>query len=288
MPMKENKKSSRQAENEEKLSVWKVINSPFFLWFLSTIVIGTGTFIFGKWQEQRKICLSNQEIVRKLDLEISNRLSFFCQQTIAKVSQEEALLILERPAKSDFPPGVFPEFANRTLRALLWELHSLVLEPEKNEIERAINEANNFKKVYLATIKEPDLLKDLLGNETDEGGLEIEKQKITKGKNEFNSAQSPLPKRDENTQEKDTTPANNKGGIQAKPFHISIDMKVAIDIDQTVLNTARITLQAFNINRWGFPFQDLALRTDVKSESNLPKNSKMKSRMKSNIFNKNN
>ena len=111
-------------------SLWKLLNSAIFIWLLSTVVVGIGTYLF----KQLEIQAANRDTVNKIDLEISSRLFNFYYQTLADVSEEEAILILEAPTKSNFPSGIFQEYSTRSFRGLLWELKTLI--PNDNlEIE---------------------------------------------------------------------------------------------------------------------------------------------------------
>lgn len=92
-------RSQLNATNTKKNTggkTWTVVNSAFFLWFLSSVVVGVISFSYAKWDKQREIereqreraALIEQENIqraRKLDAEISSRLTyFFYSQDIPK------------------------------------------------------------------------------------------------------------------------------------------------------------------------------------------------------------
>jgi hypothetical protein len=68
--------------------IWTFINSPFFLWFLSSAVVGIISFSYANWDKQRGlerdqreraalVDRENIQTARKLDAEISSRLTYF-------------------------------------------------------------------------------------------------------------------------------------------------------------------------------------------------------------------
>lgn len=167
----------RRHEREEKKrqngyrSRWEefstFINSAFFLWFLSTIVLGVISFSFTTWQKQREEERREYEQekaierdVKKLDAEISSRLSYVNSLILAQdplliePTNVVGFLALERPTEAKYPVNVFPEFSNRTLRSLLWELSRSVPEYEKFQIDDALTEAKKLSAIYMK--QQPD------------------------------------------------------------------------------------------------------------------------------------
>ena len=255
-------------ENKTHSKLWELLNSAFFLWFLSAIVLGSASFLYTKWNENKQIAFANNEKTRKLDLEISSRLSFFAEQILAKVNLKDALLVLEDPEKSDLPAGVFPEFSDRSLRALLWELQSLVPPNEEEEISNAIKETKSFNKIYLATIKYPNLLDSLFQSDEkrkeakEEDGNNIQKESLELSEqNTAHTLSEKTKANDENVQ------INELDLIEIKPIHITVDVK--LKIDRGVLDTTLVTFKVFNLERWGKPFQDIVLKTEISTRSNF-------------------
>jgi hypothetical protein len=75
-------------KTKESAKIWTFINSSFFLWFLSSVLIGIISFSYAKWDKQRELEREQREraalvereniqIARKLDAEISSRLNYF-------------------------------------------------------------------------------------------------------------------------------------------------------------------------------------------------------------------
>jgi hypothetical protein len=98
---------TNQKNNKATGKMWTFVNSAFFLWFLSSVVIGIISFSYAKWDEQRGIererreraALVEQENIqraRKLDAEISSRLTyFFYSQDIPKTVVETEVMEVE-------------------------------------------------------------------------------------------------------------------------------------------------------------------------------------------------
>ncbi|MGH9969390.1 MAG: hypothetical protein ACREBG_16540 [Pyrinomonadaceae bacterium] len=155
----------------ERKGIWDVINSIFFLWFMSTVVIGTASFFYTRWEKQREenrrlyelgqvINREKEATIKKLDTEISSRLISFARNyyahdymdvmpttypelsivTVQKVLKED-LRILDRPTEADIPINIFPEFANRNLQSLIWELSQIVPPDQRQELEEAYRTA---------------------------------------------------------------------------------------------------------------------------------------------------
>lgn len=77
-----------QKKNKVGGKIWTFINSAFFLWFLSSVVLGIISFSYAKWdkqkglerdQREREALIEREKIqrIRKLDAEISSRLIYF-------------------------------------------------------------------------------------------------------------------------------------------------------------------------------------------------------------------
>lgn len=235
---------------------WKFLNSGFFLWFLSTVVIGAGSYFYTTWSETRQLRLQTSDSIRKLDLEIANRLSFFAEQILARVEVEDALLVIENPKKSSFPVGVFPEFYDRSLHALLWDLHSLVPVEEKDEIKTALNSAKDFKAVYLSTINYKDSLDELLLENSDE---------LFSGNSENSVHQNMEPKAESGLLPSSSEETEAVAAIPDRPIEINMNLKIKHELEIRLEKEVMIiefTFDAFNLERWGKPFQKLIV--DVK------------------------
>ena len=127
---------------------WSIVNSAVFIWLLSSVVLGTASFLYNRREKADAIEDENRRTAKKLDAEITNRLLYFDQllvmqrMTLQSDSSTQGdydlskLLVtaLERPSAADYPVNVFPEYLNRSLRSLLWELIEVVPDQDKNDI----------------------------------------------------------------------------------------------------------------------------------------------------------
>ncbi len=144
---------------------WSFINSGVFIWFLSSIVIGSCTFLYARWEKEHVIERENQHTANRLDAEISNRLSYFNNllkmrdialsrrilddESIRDYDLSKLVIVLERPTASDYPSNVFPEYGNRNLRSLLWELMQVVPQLERESIQPAYQKSLALQSIYL-------------------------------------------------------------------------------------------------------------------------------------------
>ena len=135
-----------------KQKIWVAINSAFFLWFLSTVVVGCIAFLYTQHTERSKETEQDRVAIRKLDTEIKSRLYFVARQIDPKRIEDsnvsDVLLSLEKPSLESYPINVFPEYEKRNMRSLLWELHTLVPQMEKVEIESALNATFHLRNIY--------------------------------------------------------------------------------------------------------------------------------------------
>lgn len=126
-----------------RVSFWNAINKPIVIWFLATVVVGLVTFGWDQVQNEREI----RKLERKLDLEIASRLMhariFYFPEAYA-VGHVRALgdhdaagdrdvldlayrgfRMFRQALDAGTAYGTFPEFQNRNLQSLIWELSTL-------------------------------------------------------------------------------------------------------------------------------------------------------------------
>lgn len=122
--------------------IWAFLNSTFGFWLLSSIVVGALTWGVTTYLERREIRKTTQERIRRLDLEISNRLDLVQLQARAVTDEKFALDMGRRLVN---PPGpnnaIQPEFANWNLKSLVIELSMLLPEgsSEKKNLSQALS-----------------------------------------------------------------------------------------------------------------------------------------------------
>jgi hypothetical protein len=162
---------------------WSIVNSAVFIWFLSSVVLGSASLLYTRWEQERArereraakdylVERENKKTALRLDAEITNRLVYFSNLLKIRevafaeqsgmlqygeiVSMEEyslakVLVALERPSAMEYPVNVFPEYANRNFRSLLWELMGVVPDEEKGSLQPAYERAAQLQQIYLKT-----------------------------------------------------------------------------------------------------------------------------------------
>ena len=131
------------------------LNSSLGIWLLSTIVVGSVSWNYSWWTERRAREGQRRELIRKLDLEISNRIETLRQLLNSLTSVEDfqmALQLSEKPGMGMIALSVLPEFETRGLRSLLWELQSVVPPEARPEIARAMQGAQELAKLRMIAV----------------------------------------------------------------------------------------------------------------------------------------
>jgi len=131
------------------------LNSSLGIWLLSTIVVGSVSWNYSWWTERRAREGQRRELIRKLDLEISNRIETLRQLLNSLTSVEDfqmALQLSEKPGMGMIALSVLPEFETRGLRSLLWELQSVVPAEARPEIARAMQGAQELAKLRMTAM----------------------------------------------------------------------------------------------------------------------------------------
>lgn len=161
---------------------WAFVNSAVFLWFLSSVVLGIISFSYARRAEKQKLAQEQRErdalierettlTTKKLDAEISSRVSYFAQsQDIhlivgrdvgsspksdfgidARLS-EEGIRSLNDTNATDYKTNVYPEYANRNLRSLLLDLKEVVPGEDQAAIDDAHKALLNSQQIFLRTL----------------------------------------------------------------------------------------------------------------------------------------
>lgn len=168
-------------EPERRSRIWAFLNSAFFLWFLSSVVLSGVTFFYTQRQTQLQEARAKQEkkdaedLARKqkkdaddlarvttqkrLDAEIESRLCYAHNLTKTRIVSSEALttalVSLERPLDGRYPVNVFPEYSSQSLRWLLWELLETLpaqTQSEKDEKQRVLVAYDRAKRLQMLYI----------------------------------------------------------------------------------------------------------------------------------------
>jgi len=143
-------RKSLEKKEEKKFGrmVLDFFNSAFGLWLLSTVVVGLIVSLYSNIKTKNEIAATNTETMRKLTTEISGRLQVF-KISLSQLPVEQYYeysykqlahmidgtgIIDKGSASQDRPIFIFPEFQDRTLQSLLFEMERLT----KNETQATV------------------------------------------------------------------------------------------------------------------------------------------------------
>jgi hypothetical protein len=147
------KKINKDGKTNSNIST--ILNSPIAIWFLSTVVVGLLSLSYTERQKKYAEEAEREGIIRKLDAEILSRLeegnsSFWFIELASDTTQN---ILREVPSRvfniPNLNKAIFPEYSNRDLRSLMYELESLVKEKEKSNVRLAIHQAELSKRMWL-------------------------------------------------------------------------------------------------------------------------------------------
>lgn len=124
---------------DERVSIrihhWiEFLNSNLGLWLLSTVAVGAFTGIWHGCAEARDHRVAHRVAVRKLTAEVHARVD---HAKAALSAGADEIVVLQRHGIVSAPATVvvFPEYADRPLSSLFWELRSLL--PERDAAFRS-------------------------------------------------------------------------------------------------------------------------------------------------------
>jgi hypothetical protein len=128
------------SENEDKSfrkKSWIFINSSLGIWLLSSVVVGLIVYFYNNNKLENELSANNAAIIQKLETETSNRLEQFksalSSQEPSKIyyQKEELAYMIDGILVSDGtlaqkkPIYIFPEYKERTMNSLLYEIGRL-------------------------------------------------------------------------------------------------------------------------------------------------------------------
>ena len=149
---------------------WAIANKPITIWFLATIIVGVASWTFDYVNQARKLSTSE----KKLDLEIASRLInarvFYLPDDylVSHISHSRPIEQIEQEIRrgdlkdlfrdshgafdrfqaaldSGTPYGAFPEFKQKSLASLIWELATLRGEAPSGALKEALDAAVELK-----------------------------------------------------------------------------------------------------------------------------------------------
>jgi hypothetical protein len=153
--------TAKEAPPKGKDRLWKILNSSFALWFLSSVVVAGTATGFAHYEAKRSEDVKQAETIRRLDTEIVGRI------TEARYGLCLDLVNLDKgttytPASiygytlryfnnsfagdpqnpQDY--SIYPEYKTRTLRSLVFELSTLVDEPQVPMMKQLLIDYEKF------------------------------------------------------------------------------------------------------------------------------------------------
>lgn len=124
--------------------IWEAANSKFVLWFVSSVVIAYGSFLYSNWSDAKAKERDSRQYFVRLQTEVLYRLDLDLDRaaTADKLDQSFITMMCQRPSDQNlsensnpfqldvarnqlvFEPGrfIFPELKERNMFSLLWEL----------------------------------------------------------------------------------------------------------------------------------------------------------------------
>jgi hypothetical protein len=116
--------------------LWTFANSSFGLWLFSGLLVGLATFSWSEWKDQKNQQRDHERQVSRLRTEIRARVER-CYRLIQRDWTAPTGVPLDRRLRQAGVAGppdtvvVFPEFKDRPLSSLFWEIR--MLEPDIND-----------------------------------------------------------------------------------------------------------------------------------------------------------
>jgi hypothetical protein len=142
--------------------VWSLLNNPFSIWFLSTVVIGLLTFAYSAHQERLRASARLSETLQKLDTEIAGRIrgSLIAlettQQSIAShrlySSRMGIFGVVVKALGDEF--SSYPEYRTRDLGSLLIETGPMVPSQERAAVAGALAAYQELRRGSLGGVPE--------------------------------------------------------------------------------------------------------------------------------------
>ncbi|MEA2553047.1 MAG: hypothetical protein QOJ65_1223 [Fimbriimonadaceae bacterium] len=130
-------------EKEGPRGVWGFLNSPLGIWLLSSVVLGSFSFLFSQWQASAATRARQSEQAVRIRTEIGYRMQDYASH-IAEAKEEtnptKRSALYESIDKIDYNPGfpLFPEYKDISIMALVLNLREIVPENDKANVEQVL------------------------------------------------------------------------------------------------------------------------------------------------------
>jgi hypothetical protein len=140
--------------------LWEVVNKPFVLWSLSTILVGLISWTYASYEAQNRDLSQRTAAVNKIDLEIRNRIggSLKYLNGLQQVRQaihpddvfDGALQYLDKN-KGEYAVSLYPEYKDKGFQALVTDLKGLVGADEQQNFDKALKAYDELKNSRMET-----------------------------------------------------------------------------------------------------------------------------------------
>lgn len=132
--------------------VWKVLNTGFVLWLLSSVILAGVGWVYSNWQANRENERRNSERIERLDLEISARLDRVDLSEWGFETVDGSGIPTNLNARLLLPPTpanvVIRNMRTGILRSLLYELSTCVPPTEQISVKKALSGLNEIARRY--------------------------------------------------------------------------------------------------------------------------------------------
>lgn len=143
----------QKAPPSARTKAWAILNSSFVLWLLSSVLVSGLTAAYARYQDARAARAQQQDLVRRLDTEIGNRIYHTrvglevdrdnvergaYELTVRDVYARLGGYLNNTAEGGNQDYSVFPEHRSRNFPSLLIELTSLVAADELGEVAAAL------------------------------------------------------------------------------------------------------------------------------------------------------
>jgi len=126
--------------------MWVFLNSTFGIFLLSSVFISALSWGYGQWSTSRAQRTEREKTWNRLKVEVANRLRYVEKMTSRFQSRDYAVIrtaIYGYDPQANVNPSwirhyapVFPEYKERSLSSLIWELETLDNTTQRDQIDK--------------------------------------------------------------------------------------------------------------------------------------------------------
>jgi hypothetical protein len=165
------KKELRAAASASRPSpVWVFLNSTFGIFLLSSVFISAFSWGYSQWSTSRAQHAEKEKTWNRLKVEVANRLRYVEKMTTQFQSRDYGVIrtaIYGYDPQANVNPSwirhyapVFPEYKERSLSSLIWELETMDDSIRREQIDKLRNISYQteyyFDRLEYSEVKHPD------------------------------------------------------------------------------------------------------------------------------------